>query len=356
MSDSCIQWLYVQSLLYGPTVFSTKATLLFLTSRVCSVRRSISKVINIFICLLIVFYVPLQIVKTLICLPVKAFWDPEVRQSSPDVKCLNQGIVFVTDSCFAVVTDATILIIPIVLVWSMSLPFCKKVKAVLLLGAGGVAVAVTGYRVPLLFKYEHSKDVTSNFVVINLLWYVPRSFTHTTFMKTTNPRSVEWIHDAVLPTDITSSLEQSIGFTCACLPFFNLFRSARRRSPRQTRLLANVPRTSHRGKPAGGDGLPEDQSSFSVSQYMGMQLIMMTNKHPVAAYSGSGGDGVSRDAYDATWQLEVMSSSDRRRDRWPTVSGGPNDATGKPPQDQKRRGSASRGLRIADEEETRGIY
>ncbi|KAK8109788.1 hypothetical protein PG999_007925 [Apiospora kogelbergensis] len=264
----------------------------------------------------------LKIVKTLICLPVKAFWDPEVRQSSPDVKCLNQGIVFVTDSCFAVVTDATILIIPIVLVWSMSLPFCKKVKAVLLLGAGGVAVAVTGYRVPLLFKYEHSKDVTSNFVVINLL----------------------------------CSLEQSIGFTCACLPFFNLFRSARRRSPRQTRLLANVPRTSHRGKPAGGDGLPEDQSSFSVSQYMGMQLIMMTNKHPVAAYSGSGGDGVSRDAYDATWQLEVMSSSDRRRDRWPTVSGGPNDATGKPPQDQKRRGSASRGLRIADEEETRGIY
>ncbi|KAK7973055.1 hypothetical protein PG988_007189 [Apiospora saccharicola] len=135
-SNIWLQWLYVQTLFYGPTIFSTKATLLLLISRICSVRRTISRGINYFIYFLVTCYVPLQIVKTVVCLPVKAYWNSEVRKNTPNVKCLRQGSIFIADSCIAVVTDATILILPIVLVWSMRLSLYKKAKAALLLGAG----------------------------------------------------------------------------------------------------------------------------------------------------------------------------------------------------------------------------
>ncbi|KAK7917307.1 hypothetical protein PG985_010915 [Apiospora marii] len=156
--DIWLQWLYIQSFLYGPTIFSTKATLLLLISRVCAVRRTISRGINFFIYFLITCYVPLQIVKTIVCVPVQAYWNPEVRKHTPNVKCLDQANIFLADSCIAVVTDTTILILPIVLLWSMRLPLYKKAKAALLLGAGGAAVAVTAYRVPLIFQYQLQID------------------------------------------------------------------------------------------------------------------------------------------------------------------------------------------------------
>ncbi|KAK8068171.1 hypothetical protein PG996_007283 [Apiospora saccharicola] len=239
-SNIWLQWLYVQTLFYGPTIFSTKATLLLLISRICSVRRTISRGINYFIYFLVTCYVPLQIVKTVVCLPVKAYWNSEVRKNTPNVKCLRQGSIFIADSCIAVVTDATILILPIVLVWSMRLTLYKKAKAALLLGAGGAAVAVTAYRVPLIFQYQVQADVSSGFVTIGLL----------------------------------TTLEQTIGFVCACIPFFNLLKH-KRRSRRRSRVMANVPRTANRGKLAGNDGHGKP-SSFG--QYMGMQF-MMTNAH-----------------------------------------------------------------------------
>ncbi|KAK8102599.1 hypothetical protein PG984_015745, partial [Apiospora sp. TS-2023a] len=240
-----LKWLYTQTLLYGPTIFSTKTTLLLLISRICSVRQTISRGINYFIYFLVTCYVPLQIVKTVVCLPVKAYWNSEVRKNTPNVKCLRQGSIFIADSCIAVVTDATILILPIVLVWSMRLSLYKKAKAALLLGAGELP-----WQVPLIFQYQVQAD--SRFYAISRLLTGVKFFCS---------------HDS-------STLEQTIGFVCACIPFFNLLKH-KRRSRRRSRVMANVPRTANRGKLVGNDGHGKP-SSFG--QYMGMQF-MMTNAH-----------------------------------------------------------------------------
>ncbi|KAK7946807.1 uncharacterized protein PG986_011128 [Apiospora aurea] len=263
-----MKWLYIQSLLYGPTVFSTKVTLLFLTSRVCSVRRTISKGIHLFIYFLIICYIPLQIVKTIVCLPIEAYWDPEVRNdTAKDVKFLNQGAIFIVDSGVAVVTDATIVVLP--LCWAAGI-----------LGAGGVAVAVTAYRLPLLFKFERSMDVTAGLVIIGLV----------------------------------CSLEQAIGFVCACLPLLNLFKS-RRMTPRRSRLLANVPRTfHHRGKPADGHCLVKKPSPSSIGQSMGNLAAQGEDRRP--AGGGTGSEGVSRGTrdttYDTAWDREANSPGEQR--------------------------------------------
>ncbi|KAK8073582.1 hypothetical protein PG994_004481 [Apiospora phragmitis] len=230
VSDKWLQWLYIQSLLYGPTVFSTKATLLFLTSRVCSVQRTVSKGIHFFIYFLFISYIPLQVIKTIICLPVGAYWDPELRDDpAKDVKCLNQGDIFVADTCAAVVTDTAITVIPIALVWTMRMPLHRKVRA------GGVVVAVTAYRLPLLYRLERSRDVPAGFVDIGLL----------------------------------CSLEQTIGFVCACLPILNLLKF-RCTSPRRSRLMANIPRTfRHRGKHSDGRSFTKKPPSSFVGRYMG---------------------------------------------------------------------------------------
>ncbi|KAK8071147.1 hypothetical protein PG997_011350 [Apiospora hydei] len=283
-------WLYIQSLLYGPTVFSTKVTLLFLTSRVCSVRRTISKSIHLFIYFLVICYIPLQIVKTIVCLPIEAYWDPEVRNdTAKDVKCLNQGAIFLVDSGVAVVTDATIVVLPIVLVWSMRLPLCKKVRAAGILGAGGVAVAVTAYRLPLLFKFERSMDVTAGFVIIGL----------------------------VCP------LEQAIGFVCACLPLLNLFKSRRmtpggpgcwRMSPAPSTtevspLMATVSSRNHRQALLAN--LWEIQQ---LTARIGVQLA--AEQDPKVSPQGT------RDTtYDTAWDREANSPGEQR-EGWLATSRG----------------------------------
>ncbi|KAK8024303.1 hypothetical protein PG993_012369 [Apiospora rasikravindrae] len=276
-----LKWLYIQSLLYGPTVFFTKATLLFLTSRVCSVRRTISKGIHFFIYFLIICYIPLQIVKTVVCLPIEAYWDPEVRDdASRDVKCIKQGAVFLADSCVAVVTDTTIVVFPIVLVWSMHLPLYKKLRAAGILGAGGVAVAVTAYRLPLLFGFERSMDVSAGFVIIGLL----------------------------------CSLEQAIGFVCACLPLLNLLKS-RRITPRRSRFLANVPRTfHHRVKPVDGHGLIKNPPSIIVGHSLADSAAHDEERR--TAGGGTESEGISRDTrdttYDTNWNIEANSPNEQR--------------------------------------------
>lgn len=153
------QWLYVGAVVYLPAAYFTKVTLLLIIARIFTVRECVARSIYIFIAALLVAYLPMQISKTFICSPIKAFWDSSVHGS-----CINQRKVFIADTTVGMVTDFIILILPIPLIWSLHAPLRKKIKIAALLGAGGIATGVTCFRLWAVVRFIKAKDDTSEFV------------------------------------------------------------------------------------------------------------------------------------------------------------------------------------------------
>ncbi|OLN86372.1 hypothetical protein CCHL11_06361 [Colletotrichum chlorophyti] len=189
-----MKWLYGSSLVYCPAAYFTKVTLLLLEARVFSVYALVAQGIHIFSIMLLLCYVPLQILKTAICIPISAFWNPQ----TPHATCLSQRVIFIADLIVAIVSDVVILLLPIPLLWRLRAPMLKKLKAFALLGAGGIAAATTVYRLYLAISLLSSEDMTADFVIFDL-------FTLVMHLRR-----------------VTSALELVIGITCACLPSFNM--------------------------------------------------------------------------------------------------------------------------------------
>lgn len=124
-------------------------------------RQWVARGIYVFMALLFVAYFPIQMVKILVCNPIRAYWDTSVHGT-----CRNQTQLFYADISLAMITDLFILILPIPLTWNLEAPRSMKIKVMLLLGAGGVATAVTTYRQVLAVHFMHTTDPTADFAVI----------------------------------------------------------------------------------------------------------------------------------------------------------------------------------------------
>ncbi|KAF5026441.1 hypothetical protein F66182_1474 [Fusarium sp. NRRL 66182] len=181
---SWLKWFYGSTVVYNPAAFFTKATILLLMARVFAVEPRVAKGIRIFIGALLVAYIPIQVLRIYNCDPIRTWWDPTVREA----RCLNQRKIFFSSLSLSIITDLLTVIIPIPLTWHLKMPLRKKIKIVLLLGAGGVATGLTVYRMVLTVDFLDSDDITVDFT----------------------------------PIDILTALELTIGFVCACLPSLNL--------------------------------------------------------------------------------------------------------------------------------------
>ncbi|KAH6969372.1 hypothetical protein DER45DRAFT_608087 [Fusarium avenaceum] len=179
-----LKWFYASTVVYIPAAFFTKATILFLMARVFAVEPRVAKGIRIFIWALLVAYIPIQILRIINCYPIRTYWDPTVRNAH----CLNQRKIFFSDLALSIVTDLIILLVPIPLTWRLTLSVGKRIKIVLLLGAGGIATALTLFRVAKAVDFLNSDDITVDYTPISIL----------------------------------TALEITIGFVCACLPSLNL--------------------------------------------------------------------------------------------------------------------------------------
>lgn len=209
-----LKWFYASTVVYCPAAFFTKATILLLMARVFAIERRVSKGIKIFIWCLLLGYIPIEFLRIFTCFPIRTYWDPSVRNAH----CLNQRKIFFSSLSLSIVTDLIILIVPIPLTWKLRMPLRKKIKIVLLLGAGGVATALTMFRTYKAVRFLDSDDITVDYT----------------------------------PIDILTALEITIGFVCACLPSLNLLiehniRKRRREKqnpkwPRQRNALSSIKR------------------------------------------------------------------------------------------------------------------
>ncbi|KAK2005257.1 hypothetical protein LZ32DRAFT_546446 [Colletotrichum eremochloae] len=194
------KWTYISNLLYSPAAFFTKMALILLTVRVFSISTGVSRALYSSMVFFLLCYITMEFFKAFVCNPVQAYWDPTI----PNLRCINQTILFMCDTSVSILSDLVILGAPTVLAWRLRVSTAKRLKIILLLGTGGLGVAVTVFRLFLVVRYNATTDPTTDFV----------------------------------PLDWTVEGELAIGLICACLPPINHLiekRATRRRSSNNSR-------------------------------------------------------------------------------------------------------------------------
>ncbi|KAK1573455.1 uncharacterized protein LY79DRAFT_498442, partial [Colletotrichum navitas] len=177
------KWTYVSNLLYSPAAFFTKMALILITVRVFSVSTGVARALYSTMALFLLCYITVELLKTFVCNPVQAYWDPTIS----NFRCINQTILFTSDTSIAILSDLITLGVPTFLAWRLRVSMAKKLKIILLLGTGGLGVAVTVYRMFLVARNDSTTDPTIDFV----------------------------------PIDWTVVGELAIGVICACFPPIN---------------------------------------------------------------------------------------------------------------------------------------
>jgi hypothetical protein len=158
------KWLYASTIVYSPAAFFTKVTLLLLLARIYATSTWVPRAIYGFIVFLVIAYIPIQVVKTVICNPIAAFWDPTIQGAT----CLDQNKIFIADICIAASTDLVILVAPLPMAWTLSPSWWKRMRIAVLLGIGGVAAGLTIWRLYKVVTYGQSVDLTADFVVLHI--------------------------------------------------------------------------------------------------------------------------------------------------------------------------------------------
>jgi hypothetical protein len=149
--------------MYGPTAYLTKVSLLWIITRVFSPFRKTVTFIYIFLGIMLAYYIPAVIVKIRICDPISKFWAPDLPGT-----CLDQRAIILADAVVSVVSDMIILILPLPLTLGLQLPTRKKMRVMCILGAGGLACASSIIRLVLIVLIGQSKDATMAFMRINM--------------------------------------------------------------------------------------------------------------------------------------------------------------------------------------------
>lgn len=154
---------YVTMVMYGPTAYLTKVSLLWIMTRVFKPFREFVIFIYIFLGVMLAYYIPAVIVKIRICNPISKFWAPSTPGS-----CLDQTSIILADAVVSVVSDMIILLLPLPLTLRLQLPMKKKIRVVGILGAGGMACAFSVIRLILIVVTGQSDDGTIAFMRINM--------------------------------------------------------------------------------------------------------------------------------------------------------------------------------------------
>ncbi|QQK41040.1 integral membrane protein [Penicillium digitatum] len=156
--------IYVTMVMYGPTAYLTKVCLLWIMTRVFNHFQKCVRFIKIFMGLMLAYSIPAVIVKIRICSPIAKFWDQRI-----DGICLDQTSIILTDAVVSVFSDVIILLLPFPLTWTLQVSAKKRMRVMVILGAGGLAVTASIVRLALIVMTGQSADVSRAFMRINML-------------------------------------------------------------------------------------------------------------------------------------------------------------------------------------------
>ncbi|GKT84070.1 integral membrane protein [Colletotrichum tofieldiae] len=156
--------LYADALVYGPTSFFVKLSLLLVVIRLFEQYRKTSLWTYAVIVFMVGYYLPVAIVKALMCRPVAGFWDATV-----EAVCFNQHAIFVADTAVSALTDMAVLSLPIPVTLTLKMSWTKRLRVIAMLSTGGLATAASIIRMILVVQLQKSDDESVSFIRFNLL-------------------------------------------------------------------------------------------------------------------------------------------------------------------------------------------
>ena len=154
---------YVTMVLYGPCAFFIKTSILLFLTRVFAPFRRAVIGIYIFIGFMLAYYLPVVIIKSIICHPVRLFWDHDVPG-----KCFNQRALILADSVISVLSDLIIFALPLPLASDLHMPLKKKLRVAAIFSAGGLACVTSIIRLVDIVHNGMSPNQTLVFMRVNL--------------------------------------------------------------------------------------------------------------------------------------------------------------------------------------------
>ena len=149
---------------YVPMVLLVKTSLIYIMIRLWSPYRRKVIALYSFLAFIVSYYTVILFIKIFNCNPIRLFWDVNDYEG----KCLNRTAIIITDSSISVITDLAILIFPIILAWTLHMPLSRKLYVISILGAGGIAVAFSIYRLVLVVSERAVSDEIDIFMRVLL--------------------------------------------------------------------------------------------------------------------------------------------------------------------------------------------
>ena len=125
-----------------------------LTRIFCAAPSKAGYFIRVFAALLLVYYTIMLCIQAFGCKPISALWNGGGR-------CVNSALVQLFNGFAGLITDTIILALSIYLVWNLHhLPLTTKIRVAAVLGAGGLTIPTTTFRIYFSFRLIGSLDFT----------------------------------------------------------------------------------------------------------------------------------------------------------------------------------------------------
>ncbi|KAK4159614.1 hypothetical protein QBC43DRAFT_272187 [Cladorrhinum sp. PSN259] len=147
---------YCSIIFYNVGVSLTKISILLQYKRIFpNTIPVLPTIIKVGLVILILWATTLCFLLPMVCMPVAAFWDPDVKGS-----CLDQATIWYVMAAFNVATDFAVFTIPIPIISSLHLPIRQRAMLFVVFTIGIFPCAISIYRIRTLHAAATSTDPT----------------------------------------------------------------------------------------------------------------------------------------------------------------------------------------------------
>ena len=114
----------VGEILYGPVIFFTKLSILLQYQRIFVPNHAgkLYYTVQSIIWLNLLFYIADTLASIFTCIPRKKIWEP----STPG-HCVNISIIVITNGAINVISDFSVLVLPLSSIWGLQMPRKRKI-------------------------------------------------------------------------------------------------------------------------------------------------------------------------------------------------------------------------------------
>lgn len=166
-----LEWLKLanaEEICYGPLIFIAKLSILLQYIRIFvpTHRSAIYYWIVVLIWSNALFYVADTLVEIFQCVPRAKIWDPTMPG-----RCVNVNIAFVTTAAVNVVSDFSILLLPLGRIWQLQMPTRRKLTISAVFAAGLFGCIASIMRLIYSIQNLHSQDPNHDLVPV-ALWTI----------------------------------------------------------------------------------------------------------------------------------------------------------------------------------------